>query len=254
MIADELGLSGASLPSSPFLGLLLLTPPWPPLPPPPIGLPPPHAPWTSRLAPTSAAAGQSFLNGTDLHIHFPAGAIPKDGPSAGVTITTAIVSLLTGRLVRPDLAMTGEVTLRGMVLPVGGIKEKVIAAHRGGMRTVILPAKNEKDLRELPPTVLAEMNFTLVREVSEVLAAALLPVDAQAASSDGDGDTGGGRGGHIHPPRPFDGEETPPMPMPMPAAAATAGAAVAVGPRGARRSVSPPLHGVLRAARRVEQE
>ncbi|KOO31430.1 ATP-dependent protease la [Chrysochromulina tobinii] len=126
-----------------------------------------------------------FLNSTDLHIHFPAGAVPKDGPSAGVTITTAIVSLLTGRKVRPDLAMTGEVTLRGLVLPVGGIKEKVIAAHRGGMRTVILPAKNEKDLRELPQTVLRDMTFILVREIREVLDAALLPADAKDSAAQG---------------------------------------------------------------------
>ena len=113
------------------------------------------------------SSGEALLNGTDLHVHFPAGAVPKDGPSAGVTITTALVSLLTGRQVRPDLAMTGEVTLRGLVLPVGGIKEKVIAAHRSGMRTVILPAKNEKDLRDLPPAVLNDMNFTLVQDVHE---------------------------------------------------------------------------------------
>merc|ERR1719421_488021 len=116
-----------------------------------------------------------LLNGTDLHLHFPAGAMPKDGPSAGVTITTAVVSLLTGRLVRPDLAMTGEITLRGLVLPVGGIKEKLIAAHRAGMRSVLIPAKNEKDLRDLPPSVRAELNVTLVTDVTDVLAHALAP-------------------------------------------------------------------------------
>ena len=119
-----------------------------------------------------------LLNGTDLHIHFPAGAMPKDGPSAGVTIATAIVSLLTGRMVRSDLAMTGEITLRGLVLPVGGIKEKLIAAHRAGMTNILIPAKNERDLRELPPFVLDEMSITLVHEVSDVLAAALSPVHA----------------------------------------------------------------------------
>merc|ERR1719253_2396419 len=92
---------------------------------------------------TGEGAGHA-LSAADLHIHFPAGAMPKDGPSAGVTITTAIVSLLTGKMVRPDLAMTGEISLRGLVLPVGGIKEKLIAAHRAGMRTVLVPAKNEK--------------------------------------------------------------------------------------------------------------
>merc|ERR1719152_1019167 len=116
--------------------------------------------------------------------------MPKDGPSAGVTITTAVVSLLTGRLVRPDLAMTGEVTLRGIVLPVGGIKEKVIAAHRAGMRKIVMPAKNEKDLRELPANVLADLNITLVHEVQEVLAAALLPPGA-AQEAPSPAETGG---------------------------------------------------------------
>merc|ERR1719263_993519 len=135
-----------------------------------------------------------LLNGTDLHIHFPAGAMPKDGPSAGVTITTAIVSLMTGRLVRPDLAMTGEITLRGLVLPVGGIKEKLIAAHRAGMRSVLIPEKNEKDLRELPATVTGEMNITLVKDISDVLSHALTPIaaDAQAPSNP----HGEGSGGH----------------------------------------------------------
>ena len=113
--------------------------------------------WLHRTSPTSTTSHEP-----------PASSVRMPPSTAGVTITTAIVSLLTGRLVRPDLAMTGEVTLRGLVLPVGGIKEKVIAAHRGGMRTVIMPAKNEKDLRELPPTVLKEMNFTFVKEVGEV--------------------------------------------------------------------------------------
>ena len=114
------------------------------------------------------------VNQTDLHVHFPAGALPKDGPSAGVTIITALVSLLTGRPVRPDLAMTGEVTLRGLVLPVGGIKEKVIAAHRAGLCTVVVPARNEKELSELPPSILAAMSFILVNGVEDVLQAALL--------------------------------------------------------------------------------
>merc|ERR1719399_2142559 len=134
----------------------------------------------AELGLVAADAAAPLLNGTDLHIHFPAGAMPKDGPSAGVTITTAIVSLLTGRLVRPDLAMTGEITLRGLVLPVGGIKEKLIAAHRAGMRAVLIPAKNEKDLRELPPTVVEGLNVTLVKDVSEVLAHALAPAAERA--------------------------------------------------------------------------
>lgn len=116
---------------------------------------------------------EHFLEKTDLHIHFPAGAIPKDGPSAGVTITTALVSLLTGRHVRADTAMTGEVTLRGHVLAVGGIKEKVLAAHRGGIRRVILPARNEKDLVDIPKNVRDEMEFIFAKTVDTVLANAL---------------------------------------------------------------------------------
>jgi len=121
----------------------------------------------------AATLDEHFLDKNDLHIHFPAGAIPKDGPSAGVTITTALVSLLTGRNVRADTAMSGEVTLRGHVLPVGGIKEKVLAAHRGGIRRVILPARNEKDLADIPPVVRDEMEFIFAKTVDTVLSNAL---------------------------------------------------------------------------------
>jgi ATP-dependent Lon protease len=114
-----------------------------------------------------------FLEKSDLHLHFPAGAIPKDGPSAGVTITTALVSLLTGKCVRHDTAMTGEVTLRGLVLPVGGIKEKVLAAHRGGIKRIILPARNEKDLQDIPKNVRDEIEFKFAKHVDEVLGWAL---------------------------------------------------------------------------------
>ncbi len=111
----------------------------------------------------------------NIHVHVPAGAIPKDGPSAGVTILTAIASLLTGQLVHSDMAMTGEITLRGTVLPVGGIKEKVLAAHRAGIRRMILPWKNEKDLEETPQEVRDEMDFVFVREMTEVLENTLKP-------------------------------------------------------------------------------
>ncbi|HRE88008.1 MAG TPA: endopeptidase La [Myxococcota bacterium] len=112
----------------------------------------------------------------DLHIHVPAGAVPKDGPSAGVTIFTAIASLLTNRNVRADTAMTGEATLRGRVLPVGGIKEKVLAAHRAGVKRIILPHKNERDLEDIPADTRAELDFILVDDMSQVLAAALEPL------------------------------------------------------------------------------
>ncbi|XP_023211329.1 lon protease homolog 2, peroxisomal-like [Centruroides sculpturatus] len=106
---------------------------------------------------------------TDIHIHFPAGAVGKDGPSAGVTIVTALISLFTGRLVSSGLAMTGEITLLGLVLPVGGIKEKILAAHRTGMKHVILPKKNEKDLSEIPSTTLADLTIHSVSCVDDVL-------------------------------------------------------------------------------------
>jgi ATP-dependent Lon protease len=109
----------------------------------------------------------------DIHIHVPAGAIPKDGPSAGITMYTAIYSLLTNQIVRNDVAMTGEVTLRGAVLPIGGVKEKILAAHRTGIKTVILPDKNEKDLEEVPKQIRDEMKFVFVKEVSQVVSSAL---------------------------------------------------------------------------------
>jgi ATP-dependent Lon protease len=111
-----------------------------------------------------------FWGEYDLHLHVPAGAIPKDGPSAGITLATALVSLLTDRPVRPRLAMTGEITLSGRVLPVGGIKEKVLAAHRAGTTTVILPRQNEKALLEdVPPDVRAQLTIHLVSTVADVL-------------------------------------------------------------------------------------
>ncbi len=115
-----------------------------------------------------------FFENTDIHIHVPAGAIPKDGPSAGVTMLTALASLLTNRTVKSDLAMTGEITLRGLVLPVGGIKEKVLAAHRAGIKTIILPKWNRKDLEEIPPKVREEMTFIFAGDMLEVLNLALV--------------------------------------------------------------------------------
>jgi len=116
---------------------------------------------------------EDFFDHSDIHIHVPAGAIPKDGPSAGVTMFTAITSLLTGRPVRSDVAMTGEITLRGLVLPVGGIKEKVLAARRAGITTVILPRRNEKDLEEVPEQVKKDMKFHFVQRMDEVIRFAL---------------------------------------------------------------------------------
>lgn len=110
-----------------------------------------------------------FHEKNDIHIHIPAGAVPKDGPSAGVTLFTSLVSLLTGHRVRSDIAMTGEITLRGLVLPVGGIKEKVLAAHRAGIRTVLLPKKNEKDLVEIPEQIRREMTFHFLETMSDIL-------------------------------------------------------------------------------------
>ncbi len=125
----------------------------------------------------------AFLESQDLHIHIPAGAIPKDGPSAGVTMFTALCSLLTGRRVRNDTAMTGEATLRGRVLPVGGIKSKVLAAHRAGITRVILPRRNERDLDEVPEDVREHMEFILADDMSEVLASALEPSAAHTGAA-----------------------------------------------------------------------
>ncbi len=116
---------------------------------------------------------ENWFDKNDIHLHVPAGAVPKDGPSAGITMATALASLLTGRPVRSDVAMTGEITLRGQVLPVGGIKEKVLAAHRFGLNTVILPRRNEKDLDDIPDEVREQMKFMLVDRVEQVLEAAL---------------------------------------------------------------------------------
>ncbi|MBN1565366.1 MAG: endopeptidase La, partial [Anaerolineae bacterium] len=111
----------------------------------------------------------------DVHIHLPEGAIPKDGPSAGITLATAFISALTHRKVRRDVAMTGEITLRGRVLPVGGVREKILSAHRAGVKTVLLPKRNQKDLVEIPKRTLRNMTIILVSHMDEVLEQALLP-------------------------------------------------------------------------------
>jgi len=116
---------------------------------------------------------RDFLEKSDIHIHIPAGAMPKDGPSAGITMLTALVSLLTGIRVRHDVAMTGEISLRGRVLPIGGLKEKTLAAHRAGIKRVIVPERNKADLEEVPKEVRDELEFVFVRQLDEVLEAAL---------------------------------------------------------------------------------
>ena len=141
---------------------------------------------------------QSFFEKSDIHLHIPAGAQPKDGPSAGVTMATALVSLISGRPVRADVGMTGEITLRGQVLPVGGIKEKVLAAHRTGLKSVILPKRNESDLEDLPEEVRKSIKFIYVETVDQVLKAALEPAarpkrlakaKAETDKKDGHGDS-----------------------------------------------------------------
>jgi ATP-dependent Lon protease len=123
----------------------------------------------------AAAIGidEAVLAKTDIHIHVPAGATPKDGPSAGVAMFMALVSLLTERTVRSDTAMTGEISLRGLVLPVGGIKEKVVAAHRAGIKRVMLPARNRKDFEDIPEEVRGELEFIWLERVDEAIASAL---------------------------------------------------------------------------------
>jgi len=137
-----------------------------------------------------------FHEHQDLHVHIPEGALPKEGPSAGISIGTALISALCGRPVRCDVAMTGEITLRGRILPVGGVKEKVLGAYRAGIATVILPRENEKDLEEVPAEVRRKMTYVLVEHMDEVLATALVgglealvggpPLEAPGETADGD--------------------------------------------------------------------
>jgi ATP-dependent Lon protease len=131
----------------------------------------------SHIRSTARELGVSaeFMDKNDLHVHVPAGAIPKDGPSAGVTMATAIVSALRNQTVRDDVAMTGEITLSGLVLPVGGIREKALAARRHGIKTFILPSRNEADLAELPPEVKDGMTFVPASTLEDVLRVALPP-------------------------------------------------------------------------------
>jgi ATP-dependent Lon protease len=125
----------------------------------------------------------TILDNSDLHIHVPAGAIPKDGPSAGVAIATSLASLLTQRTVRADIAMTGEISLRGVVMPVGGIKEKCVAAARAGIRTVILPARNRRDLDDIPESVRARLEFVWAEKIDDVFARAFEAVPAELAAA-----------------------------------------------------------------------
>jgi ATP-dependent Lon protease len=118
---------------------------------------------------------EDFFARSDIHLHVPAGATPKDGPSAGVTMATALASLISGRPVRSDVGMTGEITLRGQVLPIGGLKEKVLAAHRAGLKTIILPKRNEKDLDDVPEEVRQSLKFVFADKIEDVLRAALEP-------------------------------------------------------------------------------
>src|SRR3970282_1729578 len=114
-----------------------------------------------------------FNRRTDVHVHIPEGAIPKDGPSAGITLATALISALARIPARRDVAMTGEITLRGKVLPIGGVKEKLLAAHRAGVKTILVPKDNEKDLADIPKNVLDALDLYLVEHMDEVLKVAL---------------------------------------------------------------------------------
>ena len=138
---------------------------------------------SARAAVSYAQANLSLLGldekkfgNFDIHIHVPAGAIPKDGPSAGIAMATALISTLTNKAVRSDVAMTGEITLRGRVLPVGGLKEKALGAMRAGIRTIIMPEKNKKELSELPRYMRRKIEFVPVKQMSEVLARSVIGI------------------------------------------------------------------------------
>jgi ATP-dependent Lon protease len=142
--------------------------------------------WVRSRAEVLGIDKELFRN-TDIHLHVPAGGVPKDGPSAGAVITATLVSLLTGRRMRPRLAMTGEVTLRGKVLPVGGIKEKVLAARRAGVRTVLLPEANRKDVEEdVPENVRNGLEIVYVRDMDQVLELSLEPPRSAGRSRKGE--------------------------------------------------------------------
>ena len=132
-----------------------------------------RAAWTYARSHATALQITDEMFDRDLHIHVPAGAIPKDGPSAGVTMATAVVSALSGRPARHDIAMTGEITLRGRILPIGGVKEKVLGAVRAGLSSIILPKENEPDLADLPKEVRDKLEVFLVQDLGEVLALTL---------------------------------------------------------------------------------
>jgi ATP-dependent Lon protease len=136
--------------------------------------------WVRSKAADLGLDGEAFAQ-ADVHVHVPAGAIPKDGPSAGVAMTMAIASLFTGRPVKGSVGMTGEVTLRGRVMPIGGVKMKVLAAHRAGLTTVILPRRNERDLEDLPADVRSRMSFVLVDTIDQALEAGLAAKGSAAA-------------------------------------------------------------------------
>ena len=138
----------------------------------------------SRTAPSQLGIDPALFEKTDIHVHVPAGATPKDGPSAGVAMFMALASLMTDRTVRSDTAMTGEISLRGLVLPVGGIKEKVVAAAAAGLTRVMLPARNRRDYEDIPKSARDELEFVWLERVDEAVAAALEPAEAKVEAAE----------------------------------------------------------------------